>query len=284
MLLREGFVRRFKSLLDDRYTIPSLDRAIEVLAVLSEEREGLNLAELTRRTGVPKSTLYRILMTLRGRECVFFDEDRKVYRLGLRLWELGSVYLEQSDLYSAAVPYMKELAETCKESIFLGVLHGAEVTYVRRMESPESVMAVQKLGQRAPAYCTATGRAMLAFMPEQDFNRILDEQELDVFTPKTDTDPARLREALARVQEEGVAIVDGEYNPQLLCVAAPVRDATHQAVAAVTVAMLSAQASDTRVQNAAKAVRQAAERLSRNLGYRGDGKAAPAGVYAGSSG
>ncbi len=262
--------------MNDRYTIPSLDRAIEVLEVLSEEQEGLNLTELTRRTGIPKSTLYRILMTLRSRECVFFNEDRKTYRLGLRLWELGSAYLDQSDLYSMAIPYMKELAETCRESIFLGVMHGGEVTYVRRMESPESVMAVQKLGQRAPAYCTATGRAMLAFMPERDIGRILDAQELEAFSPKTDTDPARLRSALARVREEGMAVVDGEYNPQLLCVAAPVRDATHQAVAAITVAMLSAQSSDTRVQEAADNVRLVARRLSRDLGYAGDGKAASA--------
>lgn len=261
--------------MDDRYTIPSLDRAFEVLEVLSEEREGLNLAALTRRTGIPKSTLYRILMTLRSRACVFFNDERKTYRLGLRLWELGSAYLDQSDLYTVAVRYMKELAEACKESIFLGVMHGGEVTYVRRMESPESVMAVQKLGQRAPAYCTATGRAMLAFMSEHEVERILDEQELEAFSPRTDTDPAHLRSALARVREEGVAVVDGEYNPQLLCVAAPVWDATHQAVAALTVAMLSAQSSDERVQTAAREVRHVAKRLSRDLGYMENGEPAP---------
>lgn len=254
---------------DDRYTIPSLDRAIEVLERLAGREEGLSLAQLVRETDIPKSTLFRILTTLQRRGCVVTEEDSKKYRLGLKLWELGSAYLGQSDLDSAAVPYMKELAERCEESVFLGVMDGGEVIYVRRMESPKSVLAVRKLGQRAPAYCTATGEAMLAFTPAGEVGRLLDGHPLRTYTSRTCTDRDELRMRLEKIRKEGVAVVDGEYNAQLLCISAPVLDDTSRACASLTVAMLSAQATDESIQKTKKAVRQAAQTLSGELGYLG---------------
>lgn len=251
----------------DRYTIPSLDRAIEVLEVLAREQQGLSLAELTRRTETPKSTLFRILVTLQKRGCVSMDEDSKKYELGLKLWELGSAYMDQSDLDSAAVPYMKELAETCEESVFLGMLDEGEVVYVRRMESPRSVMVVRKLGHRAPAYCTATGEAMLAFMPEERRMQILEAMELKAYNPKTNTDRGELRRRMEQVREEGVAVVDGEYNPKLLCISAPVLDDAGRVRAAITVAMLSTEASSERIEHVKEQVRQKTRGLSRELGY-----------------
>lgn len=251
----------------DRYVIPSLNRAVGVLEQLAEQPEGLSLAQLTRETGIPKSTLYRILTTLQERECVVFDKERNRYRLGLKLWELGSAFLNQSDLYSAAVGTMKELAETCGESIFLGVLDDGEVVYVRRRESPKSVMAVRKLGQRVPVHCTATGTAMMAFLPSEDVKQILDGHAQERFNPKTVTDPSKLKRRLEHVRETRVAVVDGEYNEELLCVASPVLDETHEPRAALTVAMLSTQASEERVQEIVPLVRRSAQRLSRELGY-----------------
>jgi len=240
---------------------------VVVLERLAEKPEGLSLAALTRETGFPKSTLYRILTTLQKQECVAYDEDRKRYHLGLKLWELGSAFLNQSDLYSAAVGTMKELAEACGESVFLGVLDDREVVYVRRRESPKSIMAVQKLGQRVPAYCTATGSAMIAFLSSEEVERILDERALQRFNPKTVTDPAKLKQRLEQIRETKVAVVDGEYNEELLCIASPVLDETHRPCAALTVVMLSSQASEAQVREIAPLVRRAAGRLSQELGY-----------------
>lgn len=255
---------------NDRYTVPSLDRAIRVLDLLAREKEGLNLAELTRRTEIPKSTLFRILSTLLSRGCLHLEEESKKYRLGLKLWELGSAYIEQSDLDSVAVAYMKALVDACGETVFLGVLDESEVVYTRRIESPDTVTVIRKSGHRTPAYCTATGRAMLAFMGEEQRKRLLDRVELIAHTPKTTTDRAELSRQMTQIRDEGVAVVDGEYNPQLLCVSAPVLEGAGRVQAAVTVAMLSAEANARRVEDIKDQVQQQALGLSRELGYLGE--------------
>lgn len=253
--------------MSNRYVIPSLDRAITVLEHLAREPDGLSLAELTERTEYPKSTLFRILSTLQERACITCDGERNRYRLGLKLWELGRAFLAQSDLYTAAVAYMKQLAETCGESVFLGVLDEGEVTYVRRMESPKSVMVVRKLEQRVPAYCTATGEAMMAFLPSRQVDKILDDHPLEPVNPKTVTDRKELYRRLEQIRRTKVAVVDGEYNPDLLCIASPVLDETHRPCAALTVALLSSQAGQERIQRISEHVRKAARGLSQDLGY-----------------
>lgn len=238
-----------------------------MLGLLAQERDGLTLSELTAQTDIPKSTLFRILATLEHRGCVHLDEGTKRYRLGLKMWELGSAYIEQSDLDSAATPYMQGLAETCGESVFLGTLDDGDVVYVRRIESPQSIAVVRKLGHRVPVYCTATGEAMLAFLPDEDIERVVEGLNMEAHTASTNTDRDTLRRRLDTVRADGVAVVDGEYNPNLLCVSAPVLDSTGHVRAAITVAMLSSQTTDERVADVKRHVRRATQSVSRELGY-----------------
>ena len=153
--------------MSERYVIPSLERAFQVLDLLAAEPKGMTLAELVRRSGIPKSTLFRILLTLKKHHAVALDEALRKYRLGFRLWELGLCFLDQSDLYQASSRYMKTLAEQSGETVFMGTLEDGEVIYLRRMESPKSITVVKKLRQRVPAHCTATGVAMLAYLPRK---------------------------------------------------------------------------------------------------------------------
>jgi DNA-binding IclR family transcriptional regulator len=164
---------------------------------------------------------------------------------------------------------MRDLAERCGESVFLALLDRTEVVYVRRMESPHSVMMVRKLGHRAPVYATATGEAMLAFLPEEEQDAIIREMDFAEHSAQTNTDPDALRRELATVREEGVAVVDGEYNPELLCISAPIFGAEGTVEAAITVAMPSAEASAERIASVAEAVRENALGVSRQMGYVG---------------
>lgn len=255
--------------MSDRYVIPSLERAFQVLDLLSEEHHGLSLAELGRRTRIPKSTLFRIMVTLQKHHCVAWHEEERSYRLGSRLWEFGTSFLEHSDLYRASSQHMKMLAERSRETVFMGSLEDGEVIYLRRMESPKSVTTVRKLKQRVPAHCTATGVAMLAFLPQSEVEGILDRHGLTSYSETTLTDRDMFLERLAFVQKEGYAVIDGEYNPELLCISAPVFDYRQRPCASLTVAMLSAQANADRSRIAAVAelVREAARAFSREMGY-----------------
>ena len=252
-----------------RYVVPSLDRAIAVLELLASSPEAVGLAEICRRTKIPKSTLFRIMTTLQRRDCVEFDEEANRFKLGVKLWELGDAYVRGLDLYSVSLPHMQTLAEDTGECVFLGVLDESEVIYIQRLESPKSVTVVRKLQQRAPAHCTATGEAILAYLPEAELHRILQNHELQAFNAKTVTDRHELERRLSQVREGGLAVVDGEYNAEVLCVSAPIFDNKRRPVASATVALVSAQVAGNqeRLDEVGRKVRRAAQRISRDLGY-----------------
>lgn len=253
--------------MSDRYVIPSLERAVRVLDILAQEGRGLSLADLTRATDIPKSTVFRILATLQKHHCVTLDATTSTYRLGSHLWELGNSFADQSDLFHLSTQYMEALADTCSETVFLSKLEDGEVVYLRRVESPKSVTVVKKLKSRVPAHCTATGTALMAWMPPVEVDAIFDAHSLEVFNEATVTDRKVLEARLEDTRRREYAVVDGEYNRELLCVASPIFDTSRQPCAALTVALLSAQVgSYERVEQVGAAVRTAARELSARLG------------------
>lgn len=256
--------------MNSRYTVTAIDRALRVLERLARSQEGVSLSTLAEETDIPKSTLFRIMSTLEERGCVVRDERQKTYRLGLKLWELGNAFLNQSDLLETAERHMERLADVCEESIFLGMLDEGEVIYVRRVESPKSAVVVRKLGQRAPVHCTATGLAMLSFLPPDEADRILDDRELQAFTPETTLDRAALDRKIDEIRRTRVAVVDGEYNPSLLCVSSPVLDAEGHPVASLTAALLSAHTRDEALEAMKAQIKETAQDLSTECGYLGD--------------
>ena len=253
--------------MNDRYVIPSLERAIHVMGLLANDGRGMSLADLVRASDIPKSTLFRILVTLQKHHCVALDADGRRYRLGSYLWQLGNCFADQTDLFRNSLRYMEALAEEVGETVFLSKLEDGEVVYLRRIESPKSVTMVKKLASRVPAHCTATGVSMLAWLPRAEVDAILDAHGMTAFNDATITDRDALMARLDEVRHREYAVVDGEYNRELLCVAAPVLDHQQRPCAALTVAMLSHQVDgEARIQEVATAVRAAAHDLSRELG------------------
>lgn len=254
--------------MNERYVIPSLERAFNVLTMLADQHRGLSLADLGRQSGIPKSTLFRILVTLQRHRFVLWNDDQRTYQLGSRLSELGTSFLEQNDVYHTAARYMKRLADASDETVFLGKIEDGEVLYLRRMESPRSVTVVKKLGQRVPAHCTATGVAVLAFLTEKEVHAILDAHGMRSFNETTITDRTSFLRRLEGVRRRGYAIVDGEYNKELLCVSAPVFDFTGRPVASLTVAMLAGRGvSEERLSAVSEMVCDSAIAFSHDLGY-----------------
>lgn len=251
----------------DRYVIPSLERAVRVLGLLAKEPKGISLADLARRTEIPKSTLFRILVTLQKHHCVATDLSGRTFRLGSYLWELGSRFADQSDLFRVSASYMDDLADEVGETVFLSKLEDGEVVYLRRVESLKSIAAVRKLESRAPIHCTATGLALVAWLPPREIDAILEQNEMQSFNDSTVTDRSVIRDRMTEVRDQEYAVVDGEYNDELLCVAAPVLDHQKRPCAALTVTMLSAQLNDpATIERIGQAVRRTARSLSREMG------------------
>ncbi|MFF4726585.1 IclR family transcriptional regulator C-terminal domain-containing protein [Streptomyces mirabilis] len=216
-----------------REFIESLARGLTVITAFGEGRAELNLTEVAQATGLARATARRALITLE--HLGYVTAHDRVFRLTPRVLSLGFPPLSRTSLAEIAAPHLTELSQRLHDSVSLAVLTGDEIQYTGRV-STSRVMSVHiTIGTRLPAYPTALGRVMLADLPEPPLTELLP------LTPRTITDPARLRAVLDRVREEGYALVDEELEVGLRSVAVPVRERGGRVVAAVNVAMHSSR-------------------------------------------
>lgn len=239
-------------------------KGLKVIEALAAAGGPANLSDIARTTAMTKSNAHRLLKTLEDCGWVRRDPATRSYALTLRLWSLGSRVLDGMDLRAVAAPHLRALAEATGESVHLSVLENGEAVYIDRAESAEIVRAYIRVGDRAPAWAVATGRAMLAFEPEPVIAAAL--SRLEAFTPNTPADPAGLRRKLAEAAETGVALTFGEWKAGVIGIAAPVMGADRRPLAGVGIAGPEArmQAADRAAQIAA--VRACAAAIARDLG------------------
>jgi IclR family acetate operon transcriptional repressor len=193
------------------------------------------MTQIAERIGVHKSTVHRLLATLEKNRFVQRDPATGVYRLGIRLLQMAYLTLEQNDLRRLAAPFMRQLNERFQENIHLAVLDDSDMVYVQVVESPQRIKLAAAVGQRLPAFATASGQAVLAFLPPARVRHILD-QGMPRFTAFTPASPETLLDGLSGVRTAGFAISEREYEDEISAVAAPVFDQSQQPLASVAVA------------------------------------------------
>lgn len=245
----------------------SVSNALAVLEAFTPDRPELGVTELATRLGLGKSTVHRLLVTLAQRGYVRKDPESDRYRLGLKALEVGALVAAQLTIREAVAPFLRRLLDATRETIHLGVLDGGDVVYIDKLESQQALQMYSRVGRRAPAHCTALGKALLAFQPDDALARLL-RRRLPAHTPRTLTDPARLREELGRVRQAGVAVDDEEFEVGLKCVAAPLRDHTGRVVASLGLAGPAVRLPSRRVAALADLVRATAGEASAALGHR----------------
>jgi IclR family transcriptional regulator, KDG regulon repressor len=252
------------------YTVPSLHRAIQALDMLACSADGLSLAEMSKRLNTPKSTLFRIMVTLQDHSLVNQDRGRKVFSLGMKLVEWGHAALERVDLKQIAHPHLEQLANETRESFYLGVLDNLEVILIDRADTPEMWRIVARLGSRSPVHATATGQVLIAEAAPEVVDRVIERTGLKKFTEKTIVNAAQLQKRLDLVKKQGFSITDAEYKPDLCAVAVPVRDHRGTVVASLMTALPSGQANKRKahVRELIAILQQKAEVISRELGHK----------------
>jgi DNA-binding IclR family transcriptional regulator len=250
----------------DTGVIQSVDRAIAILDLLAQEgwRTG---ADVARELGVHRSTALRLLGTLERHGLVERDSGTAKYRLGRRLTQLASVVTGEVDLRSVARPVCEGLARALGETVTLDVIEGDEVVPIEQATGSTAFVSVNWLGRRTPVHCTASGKVILAFAPEALRQRLL-SRPLERRTPKTIVDHAELEKQLAAVRESGVARTFEELEVGLDAIAAPVRSADGDVVAALDVSGPTSRLGAQGRPELARLTREAAADLSRRLGYR----------------
>lgn len=205
----------------DQYIVQPVAKALQVLEYVAEEGRDLSLAMICEQTGLPKTTTFRYLQTLRRSGFVAYDPKSDRYRAGVRLWVLGQSAASRSAVCEVAMPVMKPLRDRFNETVNLAELDGPEVVYLEMVESRRSLRMQAKVGGRDPAYCTSVGKAILAFVPPERLAEHLPPR-LSSRTHDTITSLASLRKALALVREQGFAIERGENEEGACCIGAPI--------------------------------------------------------------
>lgn len=222
---------------DDRYSIQVLQRALGILDTLLEARGPLSLEAISRRSGTPRSTTFRILTNLRQRD--YITETGDGYWLGLKLLSLGAAVESQLDFRAAALAEMRALREACGETVYLAVLTGdMQVIYVEKLASDQPVgVMMANVGMTAPMHSTALGKILAAHLPVEQVRAWLETRgPLPARTAQTLTEPEALLRALAEARGRGYAVDERENYDGIRCIAAPVFDNRGAAVAAISAA------------------------------------------------
>ncbi|GAA2131333.1 IclR family transcriptional regulator [Actinomadura napierensis] len=209
-----------------------LARAARILYSFTSTSPELSMSEVVRRTGLPRSSVHRILDQLVQLRALERTGSR--YRLGLGLLELGALAVHQNRLRETALPHLRRLHEATGALVHLAVLDGPEIVYLEKIGGGTEERVPSRLGGRQPAYCTGAGKALLAFAGEDELAETL-AAGLPARTKFTITDPGALRRELAYIRDHGVAFDREEGHRGVSCVAAPLRDATGRGVAAISV-------------------------------------------------
>ncbi len=248
--------------------VKAVDRALVLLSCyLDTESERLGVTELSNKVGLHKNNVFRVLATLEFKGYVEQTKRTEAYTLGPKILELGLIFKYQVGLIKPAKPVMERIAKKYNETVYLGVLRDIYAIYIEEVRSTRSVQVVSRIGSRIPAYATAIGKVQMASLPPEEIDRLIAENDITPFTNNTICDPGSLKEHLAKVAEQRYAFDIEEFQEDVRCVAAPIKDYTKMVVAGLSISAPKDRMPTERMEELSKVVQEGALEISHNLGY-----------------
>ncbi|GBG10898.1 hypothetical protein PAT3040_05668 [Paenibacillus agaridevorans] len=251
---------------NERYTIQSIDKALDLLELLSEHGS-LSLIEITNLLEQPKSSTFRIILTLENRGFISRSDEDGKYCLGYKQLMLTRNLLERNTLRTAALAEMKTLSELYGDTVNLGVLVDNQVLYIEIVESTHALRMTDTIGSRSPFHATAMGKAIAAHIPEASVRELVDTWGLPVITPNTIRTVEQLFSELELTRKQGYALDDEEIVEGARCVAAPVFDMHGRPIGAISVSGAMHRFKQEMLPEISRHVRDAALIASQKLGY-----------------
>lgn len=253
--------------LDGEKTVQIVHRIARVLHAFGQHGQGpLGITDLANTTGLPKSTIHRLVTALVSEGLLIQDEDSHKYALSLRITALGASILSSHTVRKAARPILMELRDQTRESVHLAVLEGMEAVIIDAEDSYFFVRTVNVLGQYLPAHAVSTGKVLLAHQWEPRLREIVAHTPLTRYTAQTITDPRLLLAELLKVRKQGYAISTGELEEGVEAVAAPIFDHMNNVVSAVSISGPSERCYPKRAE-LISAVTRAGQQISQALHY-----------------
>lgn len=245
----------------------TLTRALDIIDVFDYDNRELTAQELSQRTGIPLSTLYRLIKDLETRGYLKYNSQQATYGLGMRFFELGCVVEQQIELPEICGPIMRQLSEQFDATIMLTAVYRNEVICLEVIQSRRILRLAMERGSRLPFYAGAGSKILMAFLPESEIDKLLAQQPIVAFTSHTLTDPTAFKLQLAQIREQGYALSDQEMNPGAVGIATPIYNAQREVVAGLTMAGPSSLLVKERYPEYVEVLQLAAEECSARLGY-----------------
>lgn len=251
-------------------TVLAVEHCLELIGALAGNGSPRGITELSTELRLAKSTVYRLLQTLVKHGYAIQDPVSGRYRLGLRFLEIGGVVQNNLSIRTIIHPHLQALMAATNETAQLGILDGCEVVYADKIECARTIRMYSSVGRRSPLHCTALGKVLLAYQPEDALRKILGARLIRC-TPRSITTPRSLRAELVQIREQSYAFDDEEFEEGLRCLAAPARDYTGAVVASLGIAGPATRFEPTRRPELIKLLKDAAEAASMSLGYKREG-------------
>lgn len=243
----------------------AVERALDILSCFSRDEPHLTLTQIAEHVELHKSTVHRLLATLESKRFVQRDEGNGSYRLGIRMIELGFSALKTTNISEQATPYMHRLSAEHRETVDLAILKAPDVVYLQVIESPQRVKIAAAPGEHLPAFCTATGKAFLAFLPDEEVKRIF-KQGVHKYTEHTKLALSALYEDLRATRKRGFAISEQEYEDGINAVAAPILDTNQRPLAVIAMVGPAFRLSSERMTELGESVKTTADAIAQEIG------------------
>jgi IclR family KDG regulon transcriptional repressor len=258
---------RQKTIYNKKAGAKTLEKGLALLERLAHENGARSLSDLAEATGLPPSTVHRILATLSKFGYVRQDQETRHYQLGSRAVGLAASILQQVDMVQEARALLREFVEQTGEGITLGILEEGEVVVIEKVEASGRPRLFLHIGRRAPAHCTALGKILLAGLADDKIRKLLKQKGMPRYTPNTIVSPAQLLNHLTKVRQQGYAVDDEETALGARCLAVPIRDHLGRVVGAISSSGPKSLWTDSHMEMILSHLRRLSSELSARLGY-----------------
>ncbi len=248
--------------------VKSADRSFQILEFISIAKEGRSHKDLSQSLGIPGSSLSALLATLVSREYLNFDPVSRRYRIGPEILHLAGRYLANYDIVQLGSPILKMLVTSTRESALIAIRRQNNIQIVSKELCSESIQQVIDVGERAPLYATAAGKSILAYFSDEELKTYLSAVKLKPLTPKTITNKKVLMQQLKQISAGAIAYSRRENDEHIIAMAAPIFDLHHRVPASITIPVPVVRFSSEKEKRIEPALREAAESLSRQLGFQ----------------
>jgi len=251
------------------YLIQSVSHALDILESFTKTDKELGVTELSKRLGLHKNNVFRLLATLEHRGYIEQNKETENYRLGPKTLQIGSIFIEQRECRRQARPILEGLMAATNETAVVAVLRANKVIYMDSVEAERTVRAISRIGAMLPAHCTAVGKAQLSLLAAEEIEKLYQDTVLEQMTQRSLKTRDALVADLARTRERGYAVENEECDADVRSVAAPVRDFSKNVVAAIGIIAPAHRLTDQQLQQDGVIARlqEAVLALSRKLGF-----------------